>query len=215
MFDKLTGDYKNTVVLQHEPRAMVSKMESLYMIQACKPSDSESVYGRIVSLNAETNQLNWEFETTIGGFYYADLIMEDGVLFSGITSRPSIFVAIGIANGEVKWALQGYWCHRFTIGDGKIFINDSNYILAVDQQIGEILWEDYFQGHTESNLAYLDGYLYHAHNGGLYIWDAQNGNRVTGPIESPDGSDFYNLNAGNGKLFIQSRYYLYAYEAWK
>lgn len=215
VFDKQTGNYVDTILLQKEARAVVSHGETLYITHAWKPDSTESAYGRIVSLDADTYQKNWQYETTEGGFYYADLILKDGIIYSGTTSGPSVFVAIDAATGQVKWELEGYWSYRFTMGDDKIFINDSNYILTVDQQTGEVLWKDYFQGHTESNLAYLDGYLYHTHNGGLFVWDAQTGKRVAGPIESPDGSDFYNLNAGNGKVFVQSDFHLYAYEAWQ
>lgn len=214
VFDKQTGNYEDTIQMQYDPRAVVSTGKQLYITHAWKPDSTESAYGQIIALDAKTYRKIWQYETIQGGFYYADLVLKDGVLYSGTTSGPSVFVALDAATGQVKWELDGYWCYRFTLGDGKIFINDSNYILAVDQQTGEVLWEDYFQGHTESNLAYLDGYLYHAHNGGLFIWNAQTGERVAGPILSPDGSGFYNLNAVNGRVFVQTDFHLYAYEAY-
>lgn len=210
-----SGNYLSSHRFPPSLQSLTSNNSSLLISQGWKLSNSDNHFGQVLSINPTKWDTLWTFTTNEGGFYYSPPIIQNQTYFNGTAEGPGSFVALDVETGQVKWELKGYWCYRFTLGDGKIFINDSNYILAVDKKTGEVLWEDYFQGHTESNLAYLNGYLYHTHNGGLYVWDAQNGDRVAGPIESPDGSDFYNLNAGYGKLFIQSQYSLYAYEAWK
>jgi len=208
------GKYQKTIRLQNYARTIIATSSTLYVSEAWKKNKKEYAEGRIVSYNKKTEQINWSYHTNRGGFYDAVLRLTNGILYSGTTDGPGEFVALDAATGQVKWKLEGYWCYRFTLGDGKIFINDGNYILAVDRQTGKVLWKDYFQGHTESNLAYVDGYLYHAHSGGLFVWDAQTGKRVARPIQPPDGSGFYNLNAAGSKVFVQSDFHLYAYRAY-
>jgi len=222
----LTGRYGNMFVFNHQGdyrsshrfapslQGLMTYQDRLLVAQGWKPDTSEVSVGQILALNPVIWDTVWTYQTNQGGFYYSAAVITDGIYYNGTAEGPGEFVALDAATGQVKWKLEGYWCYRFTLGDGKIFINDGNYILAVDRQTGKVLWKDYFQGHTESNLAYVDGYLYHAHNGGLFVWDAQTGKRVAGPIQPPDGSGFYNLNAAGGKVFVQSDFHLYAYRAY-
>lgn len=208
------GEYKQTIQLQKRARAINAANNKIFIKQAWKPDSTESAYGRIVSLDTETHQRNWQYETTRGGFYYADLVLDNGTLYTGGTSGPGIFVALDAATGQVKWEHPGLLTFRFTLADGKIFVNDGQYIVALDQQTGKELWRQDFTYATTSNVAYLDGYVYHAHNGGLYVMDAQTGEVESGPLLSPDGSGFYNLNAANGRVFVQSDFHLYCYQTY-
>ena len=79
------------------------------------------------------------------------------------------------------------------------------------------MWQTSFRGRgfAQSNIAYLDGYVYHSHSGALHVLEAITGEIVHKISISPDGSQFYNLSAGYGKVFVQSDYALYAYKAWE
>ena len=59
---------------------------------------------------------------------------------------------------------------------------------------GRKLWQTSVRGRgfAQSNIAYLDGYVYHSHSGALHVLEAITGEIVHKISISPDGSQFYN-----------------------
>lgn len=209
------GEYIASIPLRKYARAVAYGNGQLFVSQAWKPEGATNDYGRIVSIDPLTKNINWEYNTKEkGGYYKSPLIIEDSVIYAGTTEGPGEFVALDAATGQVKWKVDGLMCWRFTIGDGRIFVNNGAGVVALDQQTGEQLWAHDFGSHDETNVAYLDGYVYNAHGHGMYVYDAQTGEIVLGPVNSPDGSDFNNVAAANGKVFIESNFHFYAYEAY-
>jgi hypothetical protein len=63
-------------------------------------------------------------------------------------------------------------------------------------------------------LAYLDGYVYHPHGQAMRVVNAETGDVVH--IEAPpDGSYFWHVGTGAGKVFAQSSNSLVAYEPYQ
>ena len=210
------GDYQAEVRLQHYARSILYNIGTLYISQAWRPENSDHAAGRIVAYDSETFEKRWEFETDKGGFYYASLIYDNGRIYAGTTSGPSIFVVLDATSGDIIWERKEQVAYKYIVENDTVYINNSLELVALDAITGEELWRtDFGVGDATDNIAYLDGYLYHSHGTALYILDAANGKIVHKEVAPPDGTFFVNVAADNGRVFVMSNYHLYAYEAWR
>ncbi len=174
--------------------------------------------GRILSIHKETEEVLWEYRTDNGGFIFEPILLEDEIIYAGVTDGPGEFVALNATNGKVIWKTLGIIGQSYTLTDSMVLVNGGVSLYALDKFTGKELWNTGLKfggGHGQDNIAYLDGYVYHAHSGRLYVLDARNGEIVHSEERSPDGSPFGLLTAGNGKVFVQTDVALYAYTAWE
>ena len=182
--------------------------------------DCARTCGRILSIHKESEEVLWEYRTDQGGYIFEPILLEDGVIYAGVTDGPGEFVALDATNGEVVWKTDGVVSHSYTLTDSMVLVNDGGSLLALDKLTGKELWNtgSAFGGHGQANIGYWNGYVYHYHSGSrFWILDGQTGEAVhEGTATSPDGSLFYLLTVGgDGKIYIQSDYALYAYTAWR
>jgi outer membrane protein assembly factor BamB len=167
-------------------------------------------------MNPTTSDSLWFFKTERGGFYRMRPLIDDGIVYAGTRGGENIvFVALDAATGEVLWRNTRARVYAAEMVDGKIFVNDGSDLLALDKDDGSTLWRARLDaGHGESGLAYLDGYVYHPHGQAMRVVNAETGEIVH--IEAPpDGSYFWEVGAGAGKVFAQSSGYLVAYEPYQ
>ena len=177
-----------------------------------------NVCGRILSIEKETEEVIWEYVTDKGGYIFEPILLEDEIIYAGVTDGPGEFVALNATNGKVIWKTLGIIGQSYTLTDSMVLVNGGVSLYALDKFTGKELWNTGLKfggGHGQDNIAYLDGYVYHAHSGRLYVLDARNGEIVHSEERSPDGSPFGLLTAGNGKVFVQTDVALYAYTAWE
>jgi outer membrane protein assembly factor BamB len=190
---------------------------SLYFTQAWTPEGAEGQSkGGIMKVDAATGDSLWNFRTPRGGFYRMRPFVEDGVVYAGTDGgENTVFVALDAATGEVIWRNTRARVYAAEMADGKIFVNDGSDLLALDKDDGSTLWRARLDaGHGESGLAYLDGYVYHPHGQAMRVVNAETGDVVH--VEAPpDGSYFWEVGAGAGKVFAQSSGYLVAYEPYQ
>lgn len=100
------------------------------------------------------------------------------------------------------------------LAGGRIIGVHGNGVWALDAATGEVLWHTRGRGgHSESNLDYLGGYVYWAHGSGLHTFDAATGELLY-VMPPPDGSYFWQVTAGAGRVFVQSNRRLYAFAPW-
>ena len=182
--------------------------------------DCARTCGRILSIHKESEEVLWEYRTDQGGYISEPILLEDGVIYAGVTDGPGEFVALDATNGEVVWKTDGVVSHSYTLTDSMVLVNDGGSLLALDKLTGKELWNTeraFGGGHGQANIGYWNGYVYHYHSGSVWILDGQTGEVVhEGTATSPDGSSFYLLTVGgDGKIYIQSDYALYAYTAWR
>jgi outer membrane protein assembly factor BamB len=214
VYDKSTGSYVKRIQLESYARAITPIKNALFVSEAWKPDSAKSAHGRIIKINAKTNQTLWQYTTQNGGYYEADLIVRNELVYSGTTSGPGEVVALDAQTGKVKWEQTGFECYQFIVANGTLYIDTGSGMSALNAKTGSKLWYYDYGNSGGHSVAYINGYVYNAHEGGLYIFNAQTGKLAAGPIYAPDGSPFNELNAANGRLFIQSDYHLYCYKAY-
>tara|TARA_R110002124_G_scaffold251749_1_gene416989 strand:- start:2350 stop:3474 length:1125 start_codon:yes stop_codon:yes gene_type:complete len=174
--------------------------------------------GRILSIHKETEEVLWEYRTDNGGFIFEPILLEDEIIYAGVTDGPGEFVALNVNNGEVIWKTLGIIGQSYTLTDSMVLVNGGVTLRALDKFTGAELWNTglaFGGGYGQDNIAFLDGYVYHSHSGRLYVLDVSNGEIVHTEERSPDGSPFGLLTAAEGKVFVQTDVALYAYTAWE
>jgi outer membrane protein assembly factor BamB len=174
--------------------------------------------GRILSIDKETQEVLWEYFTDRGGYIFEPILLEDEIIYAGVTDGSGEFVALNANDGEVIWKTLGVIGQSYTLTDSMILVNDGISLLALDKFTGKELWNTglaFGGGHAGSNIAYLNGYVYHAHSGRLYILKGNTGEIVHIEERSPDGSQFYLLTAGEDRIYMQTNVALHAYTPWE
>lgn len=177
-----------------------------------------NVCGRILSIHKETEEILWEYRTDNGGFIFEPILLENEIIYAGVSDGPGEFVALNANNGEVIWKTLGVIGQSYTLTDSMVLVNDGISLLALDKFTGKELWNTglaFGGGDGGDNIGYLNGYVYHAHSGRLYILKGNTGEIVHTEERSPDGSPFQLLAVGHDKIFIQTFNALYAYTAWE
>lgn len=174
--------------------------------------------GRILSIDKESEEIIWEYRTDNGGFWITPIILEEEIIYAGTTDGPGEFVALNANNGEVIWKTLGKVGFSYTLTDSMVLINDGIRLHALNKFTGEELWNtglEFGGGHGQDNIEYLNGFVYHAHSGRLYILNGRSGQIVHIEESSPDGSLFQLLDVSDDKVYIQTFKALYAYTAWE
>ena len=177
-----------------------------------------NVCGRILSIAKETEEVLWEYRTNNGGFIFEPILLENEIIYAGVTDGSGEFVAINANNGEVIWKTLGIIGQSYTLTDSMVLVNGGVRLYALDKFTGKELWNtglEFGGGHGQDNIGYLNGYVYHAHSGRLYILKGSTGEIVHTEERSPDGSPFQLLAVGDDKVFIQTFNAIYAYSAWE
>lgn len=161
----------------------------------------------------------WRFEPGEFGFGTREApIIENGIVYVGTTGGPSGskngFFALDAQTGEEIWRREGIFTYSAVLAGDRIFGVNGQRVWALDKHTGEQLWITRGQGgHSESNLDYMEGHVYWAHGSGLHVFDAESGELLH--VEpSPDGSFFWLVTAGAGRIFAQSNRHLYAFAPW-
>jgi outer membrane protein assembly factor BamB len=174
--------------------------------------------GRILSIHKETEDLLWEYRTDNGGFIFEPILLEDEIIYAGVTDGSGEFVALNANNGEVIWKTLGVIGQSYTLTDSMVLVNGGVRLYALDKFTGKELWNtglEFGGGHGQDNIGYLNGYVYHAHSGRLYIIEGNSGEIVHVEERSPDGSQFYLLTAGEDRIYMQTNVALHAYTPWE
>ncbi len=170
-------------------------------------------YGRITCLDAASGDSIWTFDSDMGGFYYMAPIVEDDVVFCGTTADYSAFYALDALTGQPIWNVDNIYAWDAILEDDVLYVNAGD-IIAINKSDGTILWRtNLLAGTGTGPVAYLDGYIYHAHGGVLFILDAETG-AIVHEMYSQDDTSFWYAVTGAGKVFLQSGQHLYCYDPW-
>jgi outer membrane protein assembly factor BamB len=170
--------------------------------------------GRVISIDKETEEVLWEYRTDKGGYIFEPILLEEGIIYAGVTDGPGEFVALDATNGEVIWQAPGVVSHAYTLTDSMVLVQGGVTLRALDKFTGKELWNTGLKfggGHGQQNIAYLNGYVYHIHSGSMWILEADTGEIV----HSEAAMSGYLVAAGDDKIFVQGDYSLRAYTAWK
>ncbi len=218
-----TGDFDRTYnILEYEisdrARSIHLLNNQLIFSQVFRKDELSHDSGRILSIDKETEEVIWEYLTDNGGFIFEPILLEDEIIYAGVTDGPGEFVALNANDGEVIWKTLGVIGQSYTLTDSMVLVNDGISLLALDKFTGKELWNTglaFGGGDGGDNIGYLNGYVYHAHSGRLYILEGNTGEIVHVEERSPDGSPFQLLAVSEDRIFIQTFNALYAYTAWE
>jgi len=175
--------------------------------------------GIVSAYNVHTMELLWSFNPGSFGFFSREApIVENNIVYVGTTDGPTGsrngFFALNAQTGEEIWRREGIFTYSAVLAGDRIFGVNGQRVWALDKHTGELLWITQGRGgHSESNLDYLDGYVYWAHGGGLHVFNAESG-ELLHVMPAPDGSFFWRVTAGAGRIFAQSNRHLYAFAPW-
>jgi outer membrane protein assembly factor BamB len=186
----------------------------LIFSQYFRKEDLDHDSGRILSIDKETEEILWEYRTDKGGYIFEPILLEEGIIYAGVTDGPGEFVALDATNGEVIWQAPGVVSHAYTLTDSMVLVQGGITLRALDKFTGEELWNTGLKfggGHGQQNIAYLNGYVYHIHSGSMWILEADTGEIV----HREAAMSGYLVTAGEDKIFVQGDYSLRAYTAWK
>ena len=195
-------------------RAVTYNDGTLFISQAWKNSGDEFASGRIIAVDTNTSATVWQYDTNVGGYFNAPLILDGNILFSGTTEGTGQFVALNTQTGEVVWSRENMLTWSFIIIESVIYINDGEAIVALNKNTGAVLWRTNMNsGFGQANLVYLDGQIYHSHGASLNVLNASTGELIHRENIAPDGSPFGNVAVGVDQIYVQSDFNLYCYKA--
>lgn len=176
--------------------------------------------GIVSAYQLDTMELLWRFEPGSFGYpAYAPPIIENNIVYAGTLNGPGEprngFFALNADTGQEIWRREGIFTYAAILEGDRIFGVNGNSVWALNKTTGNLLWStnSLGGGHSESNLAFMDGHVYWAHGSGLHVFKGDTGELVH--VEpAPDKSSFWLVTADKGRVFAQTNRHLYAFAPW-
>lgn len=213
VLDRRTGQPVFDQPIEQMPRSLAHGGDLLYVTQAWTDESAGNAHrGAIAALNPSTGDAVWRTEVD-GGFYTSPLLLHDGVLYAGTnTSDEPRLYAVNASNGEILWRSDSMPVHHFAAGTRHLYVNDGSSIHAIRLSSGQTAWTTNLQvGAGLSKVSTLDGYVYHAHNGVLFVLDGETGT-IAYAKRPEDGSDYWEVGTGPSGVYAQTTYSVLAFE---
>lgn len=202
--------------VEQMPRSLVRSSTRLYVTQAWTDASANNApRGAVAALDPDTGNPVWRTETD-GGFYTSPLILDDGVLYAGTNTgdAPGLY-AVDAETGSVLWKSDPMPVHHVAADARHLYVNDGSRIHAVRRTSGQTAWTTDLQaGAGLSKVSVLDGYVYHAHNGVLFVLNAETG--AIAHAERPGNtSDYWEVGTSPSGVYAQTTYALMAFEPYE
>ncbi|MEX0845546.1 MAG: PQQ-binding-like beta-propeller repeat protein [Balneolaceae bacterium] len=181
--------------------------------------DGDPGVGVFTAYDVQTMEKIWRFEPGEFGFGTREApIVENGIVYTGTTSGPSNskngFFALNAQTGEELWRREGIFTYSAVLVDDYIYVNDAAGIYKLRKSDGGMEWySDFEAGAGTAPIDYGYGYLYAPHSGTMHVVDAETG-EIVYRLSPPDGSYFWKVTVGKGRVFAQSNRKLYAFAPW-
>ncbi len=176
-------------------------------------------HGIVSAMDINTLELIWRFEPGEFGFpSRVSPIVENGIVYVGTTGGPSGskngFFALDAQTGEEIWRREGIFTYSAVLVEDYLYIHDASGIYKLHKSDGSIEWySDFNAGNGTAPIDYGYGFIYAPHSGTMHVVDAETG-EIVHRLSPPDGSYFWRVTAGKGRIFAQSNRYLYAFAPW-
>lgn len=193
--------------------------EMTYLESVLYVGQVQNMEGVVSAYEVENFELLWRFNP--GGFAYPAFtapILEGGIVYIGTTTGPTGskngFFALDASTGEELWRREGIFTYSAVLVDDFIYIHDASGVYKLNKSDGSIEWySDFNAGNGTAPIDYGYGYIYAPHSGTMHIVDAESG-EIVHRLSPPDGSFFWRVTAGAGRIFAQSSRHLYAFAPW-
>jgi outer membrane protein assembly factor BamB len=107
----------------------------------------------------------------------------DGMIFAA--SNKQVYYGINATDGNIVWTFQDPDAEEFIIAspiyhDGKVFIVDQFFIVALDALKGDIVWQSFVGTEFYVSPTYADGKIYvTSDQRGLYVLNASDGSKIS------------------------------------
>lgn len=206
----------NVVIKQLDARSY----EAAYSNGKLYVGQAKNERGVVSAYQLDTMGLLWRFEPGSFGYpAYAPPIIENGIVYVGTLGGPGDpqngFFALNADTGQEIWRREGIFTYAAILAGERIFGVNGNSVWALNKNTGNMIWStnSLGGGHSESNLAYMDGHVYWAHGSGLHVFKGETGELVR--VEPmPDESSLWLVTADKGRIFAQTSRHLYAFAPW-
>ncbi len=181
--------------------------------------DEDNFNGAISLIDINSGIIKWEFKPEgFAPFIRMPPTMQDGIVYCGTMGSSGklkqAFFALDANTGEEIWRREGIFTYSAVLVGDYIYVNNATGIYKLRKTDGGIEWYSNFRaGVGTSPIAYGYGYLYAPHAGTMHVVDAGNG-EIVHRFSPPDGSYFWRVTAGAGRIFAQSNRTLYAFAPW-
>jgi len=216
-FFKITkaGSVIDTVESTNQFRSLVYGDQRIFAGQYWTDGPNEK--GRIVCYAEDSLDSLWGYNSSGGGFNMCVPQFENNTLYAGTVWGGSLgneIVALNAETGTRLWRTETYGCYQIVLDGDVLYYAGGSSVNALDKNTGHVLWEAIIPTTDESSpLAYWDGYVYKAHGGTLFIFDATTGERVHYTYTFNGNTEYvYQVSTGAGKIFVQTSQHLYAFE---
>ena len=180
--DANNGDIKWTFKTQGYITSSPAMVDDVVYVVSQEPSS-----GGLYMLNATTGELIRRIalpyqQANRGTDMMSSPTVADGMIFA--TSNKQTYYGINATTGNITWTFRDASTEEFIIcspiyHDGKVFIIDQFFVVAVDAFKGKLLWQTFL---TEIYVSptYADGKLYvTSDQRGIYVLNATNGDKLS------------------------------------
>lgn len=178
--------------------------------------------GHITAYDPTTFQQLWRYtpgnNQPHGYPYLYRPIIENGIVYAGTaygqTGTTFGVFALDAASGAPIWEREGIQNYAMALEGDYLYVYDAGGVAKIDKRNGQVLWHTNFGnsgGLTSIAVGY--GHVYAPHSGAMRILDAETG-AIVDIVSPPDGSYYWLVTVGRGRVFAQSTRHLYAFAPW-
>ena len=215
--NKVNGTIMDSIITAYMPWGLFTKQGRLFNSNGWYPDNSPYFIGNIVCYDLPDMDTSWVYSTIGGGISSGNIVEENNILYAGTVWGGSLgneIVALNAETGTRLWRTETYGCYQIVLDGDVLYYAGGSSVNALDKNTGHVLWEAIIPTTDESSpLAYWDGYVYKAHGGTLFIFDATTGERVHYTYTFNGNTEYvYQVSTGAGKIFVQTSQHLYAFE---
>lgn len=125
--------------------------------------DSPEAKREVVGLDADTGDVEWTFESTMGGQdTYSDLAVRDGVYFTMCGDDSCHTLHALELDGEERWTREVRAGYRRPLvdADSVYAVNEDNLVRAFDAATGATQWEQQVESTDSAELVDVAGAVY-------------------------------------------------------
>ena len=182
-FDADIGSIKWTYQTQGYITSSPAVVDGVVYVVSQEPAS-----GGLYWLNATTGDLIRRitlpyYLANRGTDMHASPAVTEGMIFAA--SNQKVYYGINATTGNIQWTFKDDSANAFIIAspiyhDGKVFLVDQFFIVAVDAFNGSCLWQTFLGTEFYVSPTYADGKLYvTSDQRGIYVLNATNGEKLS------------------------------------
>ncbi len=209
---KIDGTLIDSVFCNFMPWHVDKQESGLHVSFGWSPDGNADFVGQIITFEPSAMDTLWVHDEPGGGFNVCAPTYADGIMYVGtVWGANNKILALNAETGEVIWETDSYGCFEIEIVGDTIFCDMGGGILALNKSSGTQVWQTLLPVADEtSSIASLNGYLYNAVSGKLFIMNQLTG-EVVHTLLGNDNTPIEQVSTGAGMVIVQTTRHLYAY----